>query len=190
MLEYEVRRLIYEQKNNNKGAIMKIVVTAYGHDNVIDKIAISSFDESSSGYYRKNENAQTYCDMINALELNGNSWVFAKIVPENTPFPLSFFLPFTFPKVILSLDDKTIQKVFREIDDKVLIKALKGCNNDVLEKVFKNLSSRAGQMLKEDSAYMGPVRGKDVEKSQENILSVIRRLQDTGEIVIALTNGI
>jgi len=160
-----------------------IVVTAYGHDDVIDKIAISTFD-CSSGHYMDNENAHTYCDMLNALEFNGNSWVYAKVVPENTPFSLIDLIPVKFPEIILAMNDGGIQKVLREIDKQDLAKALKGCNDAVLKKVFKNVSSRFLQMLKEDMEYLGPIRRRDVIICQEKILSVIRHLNDIGEIVL------
>ena len=160
-----------------------LVVTAYGHDDVIDKIAISSF-EGSTGYGPGND-ANTYCAMINGLELKGNSWVFARVVPENSPVDLSFFLPVNFSNLILALDDRSVQKVLRETENQELVKGLKGCSEGVLEKVFRNMSSRASKMLKEDMEYMGPVRIKDVEEAQKKINTVIKHLEDTGEIVIA-----
>ena len=56
---------------------------------------------------------------------------------------------------------------------------------EVQEKIFKNMSKRAATMLKEDMEYMGPIRLKDVEEAQQKIVSIIRHLEDTGEIVIA-----
>ena len=162
-----------------------LAVTAYGHDNVIDKIAISSF-ENSDGYGHDN-NALTYCKMLNGLELNGNSWVFARVVPENTPLDLSFFLPVSFSNLILGLDDMAIQKVYREIDNQELAKALKGCSEAVMEKSLRNISKRASQMLKEDMEYMGPIREKDIKECQDKIIAVIKHLEETGEIVVART---
>ena len=90
-----------------------------------------------------------------------------------------------FSEMILCLDDRSVLKILREIDNQELVKALKGCSKTVMEKVTKNFSSRAFQMLKEDMEYMGPIRLRDVEKSQEKILSIIKHLEDTGEIVIS-----
>ena len=168
------------------GGGKNIVITAYGHDDVLDKFAISVFDGSSDNWLSSdNENAQTYCDMINALELKGNSWVHAKEVPQNAPIDVNFFLPVRFSDLVLALDDRSLQKVFREVDSQELAKSLKGCSEAILEKVFRNMSSRASAMLKEDMEYMGAVRRRDVNESQEKIITIIRRLQDTGEIVIA-----
>ena len=86
---------------------------------------------------------------------------------------------------IVMLDDRSIQKVMREVDSQELAKALKSVDTEVQDKIFRNMSKRAASMLKEDMEYMGPVRLKDVEEAQQKIVSIIRHLEDTGEIVIA-----
>ncbi|MBQ1591358.1 MAG: flagellar motor switch protein FliG [Treponema sp.] len=91
---------------------------------------------------------------------------------------------FVFEDIVM-LDDRAIQKVLREVDQQELAKALKSVDSEVQDKIFRNMSKRAASMLKEDMEYMGPVRLKDVEESQQKIVSVIRRLEDSGEIVIA-----
>ncbi|HBF77397.1 MAG TPA: flagellar motor switch protein FliG, partial [Clostridiaceae bacterium] len=63
--------------------------------------------------------------------------------------------------------------------------ALKGSSEEVANAVYTNMSKRAAQTLKEDIEFLGPVRLIDVEKSQQNIVSIIRRLDETGEIVVA-----
>jgi flagellar motor switch protein FliG len=73
----------------------------------------------------------------------------------------------------------------REVDSQELAKALKSVDSQVQDKIFKNMSKRAASMLKEDMEYMGPVRLKDVEEAQQKIVSIIRHLEDTGEIVVA-----
>ena len=169
-----------------------IVITAYGHEKTIDKIAVSLFDEPDTayGYYnRDNEsNAKMYCNTINNLELKGDSWVFAKIIPANTQLTLDTFIPGKFD-IILELDDRSLQKVLREIDSRELAMALKGENEAMHEKVFRNMSKRAAQMFKEDMEYMGPVRKQDVKEAQEKILTIIHHLEDTGEIVISYYPG-
>jgi len=91
---------------------------------------------------------------------------------------------FVFEDIVM-LDDKAIQKVMREVDSQELAKALKSVDSEVQDKIFKNMSKRAASMLKEDMEYMGPVRLKDVEEAQQKIVSIIRHLEDTGEIVVA-----
>ena len=91
---------------------------------------------------------------------------------------------FVFEDIVM-LDDRAIQKVLREVDTQELAKALKAVDTEVQDKIFKNMSKRASAMLKEDMEYMGPVRLKDVEEAQQKVVSIIRHLEDTGEIVIA-----
>ncbi|MDR0496103.1 MAG: flagellar motor switch protein FliG, partial [Treponema sp.] len=91
---------------------------------------------------------------------------------------------FVFEDIVM-LDDRAIQKVMREVDSQELAKALKSVDTEVQDKIFRNMSKRAASMLKEDMEYMGPVRLKDVEESQQKIVSIIRHLEDTGEIVVA-----
>ena len=91
---------------------------------------------------------------------------------------------FVFEDVIL-LDDRAIQQVLKSVESKDLSLALKGSSEDVSEKVFKNMSKRAADMLREDMEFAGPVRVKDVQEAQQRIVNVIRKLEETGEIVIA-----
>ncbi len=90
---------------------------------------------------------------------------------------------------ILLLDDRSIQRVLREVDNSELAIALKGSNEQVQETIFNNLSKRLVVMIKEDMEFMGPVRMKDVEESQQKIVNIIRKLEDTGEIVISRGGG-
>ncbi|MEZ0232621.1 MAG: flagellar motor switch protein FliG [Methylophilaceae bacterium] len=86
---------------------------------------------------------------------------------------------------ILEIDDKGIQVMLREVQSETLIVALKGASAEIREKVFKNMSSRAAEMMKEDLESKGPVRLSDVESQQKQILQIIRRLADEGQIMLA-----
>ncbi|MBE5967582.1 MAG: flagellar motor switch protein FliG [Lachnospiraceae bacterium] len=90
---------------------------------------------------------------------------------------------------ILSLDDKSIQRVLREVDNNELAVALKGANEDVQTVIFNNLSKRLASMIREDMEYMGPVRLKDVEEAQQKIVNIIRKLEDSAEIIISRGGG-
>jgi hypothetical protein len=163
-----------------------IVITTFGHDRTIDKIAVSSFDRSVGRYGRHGDdsNANAYCATINSLDLNGNSWIFAKIVPENVQHPVDSFFPLKFD-IILRLEDRAIQKIMRELNSQDLVRALKGEREAVQEKIFRNMSKGAAQMLKEDMEFVGEILVSAVKESQEKIVGIIRHLEQTGEIVIA-----
>ena len=90
---------------------------------------------------------------------------------------------------ILTLDDRSIQRVLREVDNNELAIALKSANDDVQNAIFNNLSKRLATMIREDMDFMGPVRMKDVEEAQQKIVNIIRKLEDSGEIVTARGGG-
>ncbi len=90
---------------------------------------------------------------------------------------------------IRSMDDKSIQRVLRDVDNNDLAIALKGSNEEVQELIFNNLSKRLATMIREDMEFMGPVRLKDVEEAQQKIVNIIRKLEDTGEIIISRGGG-
>jgi len=90
---------------------------------------------------------------------------------------------------ILLLDDRAIQRVLRDVDNGDLATALKGSNEEVQNAIFNNLSKRLAAMIKEDMEFMGPVRMKDVEEAQQKIVNVIRKLEESAEIVISRGGG-
>ena len=90
---------------------------------------------------------------------------------------------------ILLLDDRSIQRVLRDVDNNDLGIALKAANEQVQNAIFNNLSKRLATMIKEDMEFMGPVRMKDVEEAQQKIVNIIRKLEDSGEIVISRGGG-
>lgn len=90
---------------------------------------------------------------------------------------------------ILMLDDRSVQRVLREVENNELAIALKNANEEVQNLIFNNMSSRLSDMIKEDMEYMGPVRVKDVEEAQQKIVNIIRKLEDSAEIVISRGGG-
>ena len=90
---------------------------------------------------------------------------------------------------ILLLDDRAIQRVLHDVDNNDLTLALKGSNEQVQNAIFNNLSKRLATMIREDMEFMGPVRMKDVEEAQQKIVNIIRKLEDSAEIVISRGGG-
>ncbi len=95
---------------------------------------------------------------------------------------------FTFDN-LLELDDRSIQLLLREVQSESLIVALKGTNQELKEKIFKNMSTRAAEALREDLEAKGAVRLSEVEAEQKEILKVIRRLADEGQIILGGKGG-
>ena len=90
---------------------------------------------------------------------------------------------------ILLLDDRAIQRVLRDVDNNDLAIACKGSSEEVQNVIFNNMSKRLAVMIKEDMEFMGPVRMKDVEEAQQKIVNIIRKLEDSGEIVVSRGGG-
>jgi flagellar motor switch protein FliG len=85
---------------------------------------------------------------------------------------------------IIDIDDRGIQVLLREVQSESLIVALKGATQDLREKIFKNMSQRAAEMMREDLESKGPVRLSEVEAQQKEILQIVRRLADEGQIIL------
>lgn len=90
---------------------------------------------------------------------------------------------------VLTLDNRAIQRTLREVDTQDLTLALKGSSEEVKKKIFDNMSKRQSEMVNEDIEFMGPVRLRDVEESQQKIVNIIRKLEDSGEIIISRGGG-
>ncbi len=85
---------------------------------------------------------------------------------------------------IMDIDDRGIQLILREVQSETLIIALKGANEELREKIFKNMSQRASEMMREDLESKGPVKLSEVEANQKEILKIVRRLSEEGQVVL------
>ena len=90
---------------------------------------------------------------------------------------------------LIDIDDRGIQTILREVQSDSLIIALKGAPPELREKIFKNMSTRAAEMLREDLEARGPVRLSEVEAEQKEILKIVRRLAEEGQIMMASKGG-
>ena len=86
---------------------------------------------------------------------------------------------------INTLPDVAIQNIVKNIDSNTMALALKATSEDLKEKIFRNMSERAADMLKDELQYLGPVRVRDVENAQKEILDIVRQLEEDGEITIS-----
>lgn len=90
---------------------------------------------------------------------------------------------------LIQLDDRSVQEVLKEVNKEYLGISLKGAKEEIKEKFFKNMSERAVQLLKDDMDARGPMRVSEVNKIQQEILKVVRRLEEEGKIVIGGKSG-
>ncbi len=128
-------------------------------------------------------------EMLNSVDRGTEKNILGNLERENPELATEIkSLMFVFEDVLL-IDDRSMQRVLKEVDTKELAMALKGASEELQVKFFRNMSSRAAEMIKEDMEFMGPVRLKDVEEVQQRIVDVIRRLEEDGEIVISGRGG-
>ncbi|MBI5781099.1 MAG: flagellar motor switch protein FliG [Rhodocyclales bacterium] len=90
---------------------------------------------------------------------------------------------------LIDMDDRSLQTVLREVQNDQLVIALKGASQQLREKIFKNMSQRAAEMLREDLEAKGPVRVSEVEAAQKEILKIVRRLAEEGQVVLPGKGG-
>jgi flagellar motor switch protein FliG len=132
---------------------------------------------------------KTLVDIINCVDRQTEKMILENLSENNPELAEEVKkMMFVFEDITM-LDDTAIQKILREVDTKELALALKGTSEEVHNRIFKNMSERAGNMLREDMEFMGPVRLRAVEEAQQRIVGIIRRLEESGEIVIARGGG-
>ncbi len=132
---------------------------------------------------------EALAELLNRVDRATEKGILETLEEENQELAVEIKkLMFTFDDVML-LDDKAIQSVLKEVDMKEVAVALKGATEEVKEKIFCNVSSRAAENMREEMEFMGPVRVKQVEEAQQKIVAVIRRLEESGEIIIARGDG-
>ncbi|TKB72552.1 MAG: flagellar motor switch protein FliG [Nitrospira sp.] len=129
--------------------------------------------------------SQVIANILTRLDKNTEGGIMAKLGERNQNLADAIrALMFVFDDLI-KLDDRAMQELMKEVSKEDLPVALRGASPDVKEKFLKNMSSRAAEMLKEDMEVRGPVKVTDVERAQQNILKVCRKLEEEGRIVIS-----
>ncbi len=126
-------------------------------------------------------------ELINRMDTKAAAAILERIETDNPALALSIRnLMFVFDDVML-IDDQGMREIIQRLDKKALTIALKGCSDELKTQFFRNMSSRAVEMLREDMEVMGPVKLKDVEAAQQQIVSIVRKLDEDG--VINLKGG-
>lgn len=127
----------------------------------------------------------TIVDMLNSADRSTEKAILEQLEEEDPELAEKIRRQLFVFEDITQLDDSAVQQVLREVDEDPLSLALKGVPDEVQNKIFDNMSNRASNMLQEEIEYMGPVRLREVEEAQQEIVNVIRRLEEEGEIVVA-----
>ncbi len=155
----------------------------------LNEIMEKQFAGSSSAQAAKMGGLKAAASIMNYLDTNIEGQLMDAIRDNDEEMSQQIQdLMFVFENLI-DVDDRGIQTLLREVSGDLLQKALKGADDNLKEKIFKNMSKRSAETLKEDMQTMGPMRISDVEAAQKEILTIARRLADSGEIVLGVGGG-
>ncbi len=123
-------------------------------------------------------------DLLNRLDSPAAKAVLEHIEADNPKLAISIRnLMFTFEDLV-TVPANSIRELIGQVDKKQLAMALKGANDELKAHLFKALSSRAVEMLQEDMEVMGPVRTREVTQAQQEVLSLARKLEAEGKLVL------
>jgi len=139
-------------------------------------------DESLGG-------VQTAAEILNHLDHKTEGAILERIESERGELAEDIRQCMFVFEDLVQLDDRSIRALLKEISNDELILALRTASEDLKEKIFKNVSQRAAQMIKEDMEVMGPVKLKDVEQAQLNVIKAARRLAEEGKIILGGKGG-
>jgi len=133
---------------------------------------------------RKFDGVDKLADILNEVDGKTEEYVLAHIEKEDGDLAEKIRQKMFVFEDLLQVDDKSFREVLQNIDNEGLVKALKTASEELKEKIFSNLSERAAEMLREDMEVQGPVRLKEVEEAQQNIMRTAKKLEADGRIVL------
>lgn len=174
-------------ENTRVGILMRIA-TLDG----VQPAAIKELDTIMEQYFSDNENVKssmvggekTAANILNFMDTALESKLMTQVRVEDEVLAATIEdLMFVFDN-LRDVDDRGIQTMMREVSTELLTLALKGVDEDFQQKFLKNMSTRAAEMLVEDMEAKGPVRLSEVEAAQKEILTIARRLEESGEIIL------
>ncbi|MBI5636954.1 MAG: flagellar motor switch protein FliG [Nitrospinae bacterium] len=151
----------------------------------LDRALASEFQSAGAMEGSRLGGVEAVAEIVNNLDHNMEVGILTEIESFNPELAENIRqLMFVFED-LLSVDDKGMQVILKEVGRDDLILGLKTASEPLKEKILHNMSKRAGEMLKEDLAAMGPVKLSDVEKAQQNIIRIVKKLEEDGKVVLA-----
>jgi flagellar motor switch protein FliG len=170
---------------------MRIASTERIPENAIEELkeVLKGQLEMGKNKGKKMGGTKTIAEILNQCDRSTEQAVLGKIEEQNNNLADSIRkLMFVFDDLV-KVDDRGIQMILKETGAEELSLALKTASEALKEKIFRNMSQRAAQILKEDMQTKGPVKVSDVEKAQQNIVKVARKLETEGKIILAGRGG-
>ncbi len=157
--------------------------------NLVEEVLLEQIKSLFGGDISEIGGVKSVAEILNSVDRSAEKNIMENMERENPDLATEIKnLMFVFEDILL-LDDTSMRRVLKEVDTKDLATALKGASVELQEKFMGNMSSRAGDMLRDEISFMGPVRLKDVEEVQQKIVDVVRRLEEDGEIFISGRGG-
>jgi flagellar motor switch protein FliG len=182
--------LTHLPESTRSGILMRIA-TLDG----VQPAAIKELDSIMEQYFSDNANVKssmvggekTAADILNYMDSSIEGKLMEELTVDNEGLAIKIKdLMFVFDN-LREINDRDVQTMMREVSTDLLTLALKGVDDEFQQKFLKNMSSRAAEMLVEDMEAKGPVKLSDVEAAQKEILSIARRLEESGEITLSGT---
>ncbi len=149
----------------------------------VEKILETKFSGLLTQDFTTTGGVQNVVDILNSVDRGTEKHIMDELDRTNPELSEEIRKRMFVFEDIVTLDNRSIQRIIREIDNSQWALALKGASEEVKEVIFANMSKRLVEMIKEDIEFMGPVRIRDIEEAQQNIVNVIRRLEEDGEII-------
>ncbi|WP_416198046.1 MAG: flagellar motor switch protein FliG [Sporanaerobacter sp.] len=149
----------------------------------IERVLETKFSNIVSQDFTVAGGVQTVVDILNSVDRGTEKYIMEELDIKDAELSDEIRKRMFVFEDIVGLDNRSIQRIIREVDNSQWAVALKSASEEVKEAIFANMSKRLVEMIKEDIEFMGPVRLKDIEEAQQNIVNVIRRLEEEGEII-------
>lgn len=186
-VDHAARVLALLPENFSMEVIMRMLRMESVQKEVLDGVEKTLRTEFMSNLARTNrrDSHELIADIFNNLDRNSESRFMSALEERNRESAERIkSLMFTFEDLV-RLDAQGVQTLLRHVEKDKLALALKGASDPIKEMFFKNMSERAGKMLREDMEAMGPVRLREVDEAQSMIVTLAKELANSGQIVIS-----
>ena len=155
----------------------------------IDEVLSREMQASGAMGTSKVGGIESVAEMLNSLDKSTETRILATIEESNPDLAEQIReLMFTFEDMVL-IDSRGMQNILKEVPQPELVMSLKTASEPIRELIFASMSQRASEMLREDLEVLGPVKVSDVEKSQQNMVKIARRMEEEGKIIIGGRGG-
>lgn len=151
----------------------------------VEKELLKKFNSMVSIDYTEIGGINYVADIMNNMDRGNEKYIFDELNKKDAKLSDEIRKKMFIFEDIVTLDSLSIQRFLREVDSKDLVLSIKGSNKDVSDVLFNNMSTKMADTIRSELEYTHNVRLRDVEEAQQRIVSVIRRLEEEGEVIIA-----